>query len=221
MVKLAYVIAGSEATGAGIQVDLKTFQQLGVYGVGTTTCIVSFDPRNDWAHRFVPVPPDVISEQIEAATAAHDLDVVKIGMLGTTETIEVVAGTLRNQAWRHVVLDPVLICKGQEPGAACEATWRRYGEAVTGASRESESPYLGECDVGRRYAPQRNWTRPRSERRRDVTPLCAPGRMRCSVRGLHRAVDPCVAAAQRGSPPGAKRQLNTALGVLDRHTDCA
>ncbi len=30
---LAYVIAGSEATGgAGIQADLKTFQQLGTYG---------------------------------------------------------------------------------------------------------------------------------------------------------------------------------------------
>lgn len=121
MVKLAYVIAGSEATGgAGIQVDLKTFQQLGVYGVGTTTCIVSFDPKRNWAHRFVPVPPDVISEQIEAATAAHDLDVVKIGMLGTTDTIEVVAGALRSRPWRHVVLDPVLICKGQEPGAALD-----------------------------------------------------------------------------------------------------
>lgn len=46
MVTLAYVIAGSEATGgAGIQADLKTFQQLGVYGVGTLTCIVSFDRR--------------------------------------------------------------------------------------------------------------------------------------------------------------------------------
>ena len=41
MVDLAYVIAGSEATGgAGLQVDLKTFQALDVYGVATTTCIV-------------------------------------------------------------------------------------------------------------------------------------------------------------------------------------
>ena len=63
MVDLAYVIAGSEATGgAGLQVDLKTFQQLGVYGVGTTTCIVSFDPKNNWGHRFFPVPADVIAE---------------------------------------------------------------------------------------------------------------------------------------------------------------
>jgi pyridoxine kinase len=118
---VAYVIAGSEATGgAGIQADLKTFQQLGTYGVGTLTCIVSFDPKRDWGHRFVPVDPQVIADQVEAATATHALDVVKVGMLGTPATIDVVARSLEAQPWRHVVLDPVLICKGQEPGAALD-----------------------------------------------------------------------------------------------------
>ncbi|WP_182113424.1 MULTISPECIES: bifunctional hydroxymethylpyrimidine kinase/phosphomethylpyrimidine kinase [unclassified Actinotalea] len=121
MVDLAYVIAGSEATGgAGIQADLRTFQELGAFGLGTLTCIVSFDPANDWGHRFFPVPPEVIAAQMEAATAAYELDIVKIGMLGTPATIEVVAAGLRRQPWRHVVLDPVLICKGQEPGAALD-----------------------------------------------------------------------------------------------------
>ena len=121
MTQLALIIAGSEATGgAGIQADLRTYQQLGVYGMGAITCIVSFDPSNDWAHRFVPVDPQVIADQIEAATSAHELDVVKVGMLGTPATIDVVASSLRRQPWRHVVLDPVLICKGQEPGAALD-----------------------------------------------------------------------------------------------------
>lgn len=121
MVDLAYVIAGSEATGgAGLQADLKTFQELGVYGVGTITCIVSFDPKNGWGHRFVPVEPSVIADQFEAATGVYDLDVVKIGMLGTPATIDVVAESLSSRSWRHVVLDPVLICKGQEPGAALD-----------------------------------------------------------------------------------------------------
>ncbi|MFV2195087.1 bifunctional hydroxymethylpyrimidine kinase/phosphomethylpyrimidine kinase [Nocardiopsis sp. LOL_012] len=121
MTDRAYVIAGSEATGgAGIQADLKAFQELGVYGMGTITCIVSFDPNNDWGHRFVPVDPGVIADQIEAATSCHDVDVVKIGMLGTPDTIDVVAGALAARPWRHVVLDPVLICKGQEPGAALD-----------------------------------------------------------------------------------------------------
>lgn len=118
---ISYVIAGSEATGgAGLQADLRTFRQLDTYGVGTITCIVSFDPKSGWAHRFVPVDPEVIADQIEAATSAHDLDVVKIGMLGTPQTIAVVADALQQQTWRHIVVDPVLICKGQEPGAALD-----------------------------------------------------------------------------------------------------
>lgn len=121
MVNTAFVIAGSEATGgAGIQVDLKTFQQLGVYGMGAITCIVSFDPKNNWGHRFVPIDPQVIQDQIEAATACHDVSTVKIGMLGTPATIDAVAESLKKQTWTNVVLDPVLICKGQEPGAALD-----------------------------------------------------------------------------------------------------
>jgi len=41
-------------------------------------------------------------------------------MLGTPATTDVVAAGLRRQPWRHVVLDPVLICKGQEEGAALD-----------------------------------------------------------------------------------------------------
>ncbi|MDJ0392903.1 hydroxymethylpyrimidine/phosphomethylpyrimidine kinase [Rhodococcus sp. G-MC3] len=117
----SFVIAGSEATGgAGLQADLKTFEKLGVYGVGTITCIVSFDPKSGWGHRFAPIDGSVIADQIEAATAAHDLDVVKIGMLGTPGTVATVANSLKKQPWRHVVVDPVLICKGQEPGMALD-----------------------------------------------------------------------------------------------------
>ncbi|MGO2654593.1 MULTISPECIES: hydroxymethylpyrimidine/phosphomethylpyrimidine kinase [unclassified Pseudoclavibacter] len=120
----AMTIAGSEATGgAGAQADLKTFQQLGVFGSIALTCIVSFDPKNNWSHRFVPVEPQVISDQIEAITAAYgpdQLKTVKVGMLGTTPTIDRVAAALTERSYQNVVLDPVLICKGQEPGAALD-----------------------------------------------------------------------------------------------------
>ena len=121
MVDFALVVAGSEATGgAGVQADIKTFQQLGVHVSAALTCIVSFDPKAGWGHRFVPVEPQVIADQIEAATACHDIDVVKIGMLGTPATIDTVARELAARTFRHVVFDPVLICKGQEPGAALD-----------------------------------------------------------------------------------------------------
>lgn len=121
MVNIAFTIAGSEASGgAGAQTDIKTFHELDTFGVAALTCIVSFDPDNDWGHRFVPVDAQVIREQIEAATSVHDIDTVKIGMLGTPTTIEAVADELTKRQWRHIVVDPVLICKGQEPGAALD-----------------------------------------------------------------------------------------------------
>lgn len=117
----AYVIAGSESTGgAGIQVDLKTFQLLGVYGIGTLTCIVNFDPNNGWNHRFHEVSPDLVAEQMESAMACHKLDTVKIGMLGTPGVIDAVATNLQTQQWKNIVVDPVLICKGQEAGHALD-----------------------------------------------------------------------------------------------------
>lgn len=121
---VALSIAGSEATGgAGAQVDLKTFQAHDVFGVVALTCIVSFDPKSNWGHRFVPVESSVIADQLEAITAAYppaQLNVVKLGMLGTPVTIDTVASALRARPFGHVVLDPVLICKGQEPGAALD-----------------------------------------------------------------------------------------------------
>ena len=114
-------IAGSEATGgAGAQADLKTFQELGTYGIAALTCIVSFNPKDNWNHRFVPVDPQVIADQLEAIQTAYDLQNVKIGMLGTPATIDTVAKALQSQDWKNIVLDPVLICKGQEPGAALD-----------------------------------------------------------------------------------------------------
>lgn len=131
-------IAGSEATGgAGAQADLKTFQELGVFGIANLTCIVSFDPNDSWNHRFVPVDQQVIADQLEATTAAYGsvlgaadevtapsgrpvLDTVKIGMLGSPAAIGTVAAALKNGTFRNVVLDPVLICKGQEPGHALD-----------------------------------------------------------------------------------------------------
>ncbi|WP_134322217.1 hydroxymethylpyrimidine/phosphomethylpyrimidine kinase [Cumulibacter soli] len=118
---IALTIAGSEATGgAGAQADLKTFQAHDVFGMVALTCIVSFDPKNEWAHRFVPVDTEVIADQLEAQFAAYTPDAVKIGMLGTPTTIETVANALAGASLPNLVLDPVLICKGQEPGAALD-----------------------------------------------------------------------------------------------------
>lgn len=114
-------IAGSEATGgAGAQADLRTFQELGTYGTAALTCIVAYDPQDNWNHRLTRVAPEVLEHQLEAIQAnfAGQLDTVKLGMMGSVETIDVVANALQSEEWKNVVLDPVLICKGQQPGEA-------------------------------------------------------------------------------------------------------
>lgn len=120
--KIALAIAGSEASGgAGAQTDIKTFHQLGVFGCTALTCIVAFDPAHDWAHRVTPIDPQVIADQIEAEVGVHGtIDAVKIGMLGAPATIEAVAEALGRYRFPKVIVDPVLICKGQEAGAALD-----------------------------------------------------------------------------------------------------
>ncbi|SDM31667.1 pyridoxine kinase [Actinomyces ruminicola] len=119
---IALAIAGSEASGgAGAQTDLKTFHQLGVFGCTALTCIVSMDPKRNWDHRFVPVDPQVIADQIEACASVHTrIDAVKIGMLGTLATIDAVDAALEQHQFPNLVVDPVLICKGQEPGTTLD-----------------------------------------------------------------------------------------------------
>jgi pyridoxine kinase len=118
---VTYVIAGSEATGgAGVQADLRTLQEYGVYGAATLTCLVSFDPEDGWNHRFVPVDAQTIRDQAQATLADWAPASVKIGMLGTVETIRTVRDILAAAKLPNVVCDPVLICKGQEPGAALD-----------------------------------------------------------------------------------------------------
>jgi pyridoxine kinase len=49
--KKVVTIAGSDSTGgAGLQADLKTFEEYGVFGFSSMTSIVTMDPENGWSH---------------------------------------------------------------------------------------------------------------------------------------------------------------------------
>ena len=61
----AMTIAGSDTSGgAGMEADLKTFQELGVYGMTALTCIVAQNPNADWAHEIYPIETAVIEKQL-------------------------------------------------------------------------------------------------------------------------------------------------------------
>ncbi|GIP40406.1 hydroxymethylpyrimidine/phosphomethylpyrimidine kinase [Paenibacillus sp. J31TS4] len=111
----ALTIAGSDSSGgAGIQADLKTFQELGVYGMTALTVIVAMDPHNDWFHDVFPVDTAILRKQLETIVTGIGVDAMKTGMLGSTETIEIAAETIDRHKIANVVIDPVMVCKGAD-----------------------------------------------------------------------------------------------------------
>jgi hydroxymethylpyrimidine/phosphomethylpyrimidine kinase len=107
-------IAGSDSGGgAGVQADLKAFARCGVHGM---TAITAITAQNTVGVTGVwPVEPEAIVAQVRAVAEDIGVDAVKIGMLGTAETIAAVDEALDSIPDAPVVLDPVMVA---ESGAA-------------------------------------------------------------------------------------------------------
>lgn len=109
----ALTIAGSDSSGgAGIQADLKTFQERNVYGMTSITALVAMD--ENWAHLVYPQPLDAIEAQLETTMHYVGVDALKTGMLATKEVIELAARKIAEYNVTKVVVDPVMICKGED-----------------------------------------------------------------------------------------------------------
>ena len=107
-------IAGSDSGGgAGIQADLKTFTALNVYGM---TAITAITAQNTLGVSAVHVlPTELVTGQIDAVASDIGVDAVKIGMLANAAIVEAVATALERHAFKHVVLDPVMIATSGDP----------------------------------------------------------------------------------------------------------
>lgn len=109
----ALTIAGSDTSGgAGMEADLKTFEELGVYGMTALTCIVAQDPFADWFHNVYPVDMPIIEKQLITILDGIGIDAMKTGMLGSAALVQLVADTIDKYHLKNVVIDPVMVCKG-------------------------------------------------------------------------------------------------------------
>jgi hydroxymethylpyrimidine/phosphomethylpyrimidine kinase len=110
-IKKALTIAGSDSGGgAGIQADLKTFQELGVFG---TTALTAVTAQNTLGVQDVfPLTPQMVKSQMESVGEDIGVQALKTGMLFNAEIITEVSETISRYKWEKVVVDPVMIAKG-------------------------------------------------------------------------------------------------------------
>jgi len=108
MTAIAVTIAGSDSGGgAGIQADLKTFSALGVYGASVIAALTAQNTRG--VTGIHDVPPDFVTEQIDAVFSDLTVSAVKLGMLSNAAVIAAVADGLARYMQSNVVLDPVMV----------------------------------------------------------------------------------------------------------------
>ena len=109
MQAVALTIAGSDPSGgAGIQADLKTFHQFGVYGQAVITLLTVQNTRR--VSRVETVPADFVTEELEAVIADIAPQAAKTGALGSAEIVEEIARHARRFNF-PLVVDPVMISK--------------------------------------------------------------------------------------------------------------
>ena len=113
MPTVALTIAGSDPSGgAGIQADLKTFHQFGVYGEAVVTLLTVQNTTR--VSRVEVMPPGLVEEQIAAVLEDIRPAAAKTGALGSAEMVSAIARAAARFDF-PLVVDPVTISKHGHP----------------------------------------------------------------------------------------------------------
>ena len=107
-IKTALTIAGSDCSGgAGIQADIKTMTMNGVYAMSVITALTAQNTLG--VRAILEVTPDFLKEQLDAVFEDIFPDSVKIGMVSSSELIDVIAERLEFYNAKNIVVDPVMV----------------------------------------------------------------------------------------------------------------
>ncbi len=106
--KTALTIAGSDSSGgAGIQADIKTMTANGVFATSAVTALTAQNTTG--VYGILNVTPDFLANQLDCVFTDIYPDSVKIGMVSSSELIEVIIDKLKQYKAKNVVLDPVMV----------------------------------------------------------------------------------------------------------------
>ncbi len=111
--KRILTIGGSDPfAGGGIQTDLKTFEDFGLFGLSALTSIGVLDTNG----RFIleSIPSELLERQLASIDQMTSLDGIKIGLLNSSEAIMVVRDFIKAKQNIPIILDPVLAFKETE-----------------------------------------------------------------------------------------------------------
>ncbi|KAM5375093.1 hypothetical protein ACJA88_007758 [Fusarium oxysporum] len=91
----------------GLEADQKVIAAHGCYAMTATTALTAQNTQG--VKGIHVIPTDFVSQQIDACVEDVGVDVVKTGMLASTETIEMVAKTMVKHSIPSLVVDPVMV----------------------------------------------------------------------------------------------------------------
>ena len=135
MTPIALTIAGSDSGGgAGIQADLKTFHQFGVFGTSAITAITAQNTMGVRAIHTIPLAD--VRAQIEAVVEDLRPGALKTGMLATAELAEVVAEGISRHGLSRYVMDPVMIATSgdrllaEDSGDRHDRFYKKFAEVL-------------------------------------------------------------------------------------------
>jgi hydroxymethylpyrimidine/phosphomethylpyrimidine kinase len=113
-------IAGVDPSGgAGVLADVKAISALSAYACAVIAALTAQNTRA--VTGVFAVPAAFVREQIDTLFADVRIDAVKVGMLGASPVIRVVADGLLHWKPQHVVLDPVMVAKSGDALLAKES----------------------------------------------------------------------------------------------------
>jgi hydroxymethylpyrimidine/phosphomethylpyrimidine kinase len=105
--KTALTIAGSDPIGgAGIQADIKAMASLGVHAASVITAVTVQNTKEIGS--ILPVPEDIVREQLEAILKDCKVEAIKTGMLYSADIVGVVTDMLGNHEM-PLIVDPVMV----------------------------------------------------------------------------------------------------------------
>lgn len=206
MVKVALTIAGSDPSGgAGIQADLKTFHQHGVYGSAVVSLLTVQNTRR--VSRVEVMPAGLVAEQLDAVLEDLPIAAAKTGALGSPEIVGAVAARFA-AGDIPLVVDPVRTAKHDGASLLSSGARRALLDQLLPAAalitaNADEAAWLTEREVrdleGARAAAER---------------LCALGARAVLIKGGHLPGDEAVDTLAIGR----ERHDLRAPRIAQRHT---